>query len=142
MCHQNLIWHIWAIKKTFTKSHKWLSFFILLFIVVLFLVLIISCLVRHFKYMYVQGIPRETLLLIFRFKLATTALIETKISRKYSGAEYCWSLILKIINTTRMFWELNYLCYLLENTLFPPNLNFCAFSVSHRYLFIPATFAF
>ena len=42
--------HIGGIKKTFTKPQNWLSFFILLYIVVLFIVLIISCLVRRFKY--------------------------------------------------------------------------------------------
>ena len=42
--------HIGGIKKTFTKPQNWLSVFILLYIVVLFIVLIISCLVRRFKY--------------------------------------------------------------------------------------------
>ena len=53
---------------------------------------------------YVQGIPTEVLPLILRSSFATTALNETKNSRKYLGIECCWSLILKIINTIQKFW--------------------------------------
>lgn len=90
-------------------------------IVVLFIVLIVSCLVTHFKYICSRHSQGE-ITIDFTFLLCNYSF---KWNQKFKNIFRYWVLLkfhLNIINTTWKFWE--YTEHVsLENTLFPLNLN-------------------